>query len=93
MQIDKLNTTADFRERWASIKVNFPITLLLSNRDHYFVNVNIEEEINSINKASPNAKLYFVEGKHGFTLIHTDFIYDLITGKEMSKNPLTIRTV
>ncbi len=93
LQVDKLLVDTDFRERWGKARVDFPITLLTANRDHYVVGVKPEEEIKSVNKASPNATLYLVAEKHGFTLIHTKYIFKLLIGQDMSKDPLTIQTL
>ncbi len=94
LQVDKLVSTDDLRPVWEKAQVPFPVTFLVANRDVY-TNVDmVKQNIDKVvKKATPSTTLYVVEGKHGFPLVHPEYIYKLITGQDMSKNPLTIETV
>jgi pimeloyl-ACP methyl ester carboxylesterase len=91
LQIGKLERTLDYRKPLADANLNFPITQLIAERDVY---TNVRDMKNDFNmylkKATGNATLYITSGKHGFPLSYPSYIYDLITGKDMSSNRLTI---
>ena len=89
-QISKLVNTVDIRPKWRNAKITYPVTVVIPDRDHYSSLKDVEKDMKIIEQASPDAKLYVVDGKHSFALMHPDFIYDLISGKDMSNNPLTL---
>ena len=93
LQVDKLESTDNLRPLWVKAQLTFPVTFLVSSLDHYTNLDTVKQDIQIVQKASPSATLYISEGKHGFSLIHPEYIYDLITGQDMSKNPLTIGVI
>lgn len=93
LQIDKLMADTDLRNRWASIDVPFPVTFLVPDKDHYINLSEVKKDLDIVKKSSPNATLYVVKGKHGFPLIYPQYIFDMVSGKNMSGNNLTAETI
>ena len=50
LQVDKMYANSNFGDRWEKARVDFPITLLTANRDHYVSGSTPDTEINIINK-------------------------------------------
>jgi len=92
LQIVKILDTYDLRPQWQSTKVSSPITFLIGDRDHYTDNNTMIQDVNSIKGSSPSIKLYIVNGKHGFVFDSPEYIYKLISGQDMTKDPLTIES-
>jgi len=93
LQINKLVSTDNLHPGWEKAQLSFPVTFLVANMD-YYTNLNtVKQDIQVVQKTTPSVTLYVSEGKHGFPLIYPAYIYNLITGQDMSKNPLTIETV
>jgi len=92
LQVVKLLNTFDLRPKWEETMISCPATFLVGDRDHYTNLKTTKEDIKIVAKAT-EAKLYVVKGKHGFPLLHPKFIYQLITGQDMSKNPLTLEVI
>jgi pimeloyl-ACP methyl ester carboxylesterase len=96
LQMEKLSNITDLRNEWSKVNINFPIILLVGNRDHY---INIEtmkkdfEIVKSNNKEKNKSKMYIVNGKHAFPILNTEYIYKLITGTDMDKNELTLQVI
>nr|QBK87347.1 MAG: alpha/beta hydrolase fold protein [Marseillevirus LCMAC201] len=93
LQVDKLESTDDLRPLWVKAQLTFPVTFLVAGLDHYTNLDTVKQDMEIVQKATPSSTLYVSEGKHGFTLTHPEYIYDLITGQDMSKNLLTIETI
>jgi pimeloyl-ACP methyl ester carboxylesterase len=91
LQIGKLVRTLDYRQKLANSNLLFPITQLITNRDVYTVPGDMINDFNMyLKKATGQPTLYIASGKHGFVLTHPDYIFDLITGNDMSNNSLTL---
>jgi len=88
LQMTKLGGI-DFTEKWKNTIVNFPITLLGATLDPYAIPNNMKRDFNFLKGLSPNVKLYIAIGKHGFTMVHPSYILNLLTGVDISKDPLT----
>lgn len=90
LQVDKLMGVTDLRDQWASARVPFSVTFLVPDKDHYINLEEVKSDLEIVEKASPETRLYVVSGKHGFPLIYPDYIYQLVMGKDMAKNSLTV---
>ena len=93
LQMDKLASSQDLRPEWTTAQVSFPVTFLLGDNDHYTNVQAIKQDFGLVQKASPDAVLYIVKGKHGFPLMYPEYIYELISNKDMSKDPLTKQVI
>lgn len=93
LQMEKLSNITDFREQWAAINVSFPISFLIPNNDHYINLPQMQQDFNVIRNASPNAQLLVTRGKHGFPLAEPEYVYGIISGADLSMNPLTVEIV
>jgi pimeloyl-ACP methyl ester carboxylesterase len=90
LQVDKMLSTEDLRDDWTAKNINVPIVFLVGDRDH-FTNIDtIKQDVLFIRNKVNSVKLYIVNGKHAFPLTETTFMYNLITGKDMSNDPLTL---
>lgn len=94
LQADKISVTIDFSKELVNANLDFPIVQVISNMDVYTpVYDSKQEYIKYIKKASKDTKLYITKGKHGFTLIHPEYIGKLIMGEDLTNDPATIETV
>ena len=93
LQVAKMLGTFDLRPKWKQIKVTCPVTFLIGNRDNYTNLKTIKEDVKIVKQSAPIVNLYMVNGKHGFALVYPEFIYQLISGQDMSKDPLTLEVV
>ncbi len=90
LQVAKMLGTFDLRPKWKQIKVTCPVTFLIGNRDNYTNLKTIKKDMKIVRQSAPSVNLYMVNGKHGFALVFPKFIYQLISGQDMSKDPLTL---
>ena len=88
LQTNKLTHSENLLEKWNKTPATFPIVALFANNDHYIDYISAEQDIRIISKS---ARVYIVNGKHGFPLVNTEYMYDLITGNDMSNNKLTLK--
>lgn len=79
LQVNKLEAGQNILPNWAEKKVDFPVTFLLGDRDHYISTDVMKDDLKVIEKSSPNVKLNIIKGKHGFVLTHPIYVYNLIT--------------
>lgn len=93
LQISKLGATQDLSSKWRQAQVGFPVTMLGATLDPYSIPSNMKKDFELIRKAAPKSKLVIAIGKHGFTMIHPDYIFNLIMDKDMSNDPLTAELV
>ena len=93
LQVNKLVGTVNFRPKWEKANLPFPVTFIAGNLDYYLDLDTLKKDIEIVKRLSTDATLYIVQGKHGFPLIYPEYIFQLIQGQDMSKDPLTIQTI
>jgi len=92
LQNNKMIAGVDLDTKWNRARVSFPTTFLIANRDYYTDTEIVKKNIVKI-QTQNTAKLYIVNGKHGFPMMNPMYIYDMITGHDMTNNPSTIDTI
>lgn len=92
LQVNKLEAGQNIQNVWATKKPSFPVTFLLGERDHYVSIETMKRDLKIIRESltNANAQLYVIKGKHGFALTHPIYIYNLITGVDLTNDPLTV---
>ena len=93
LQINKLRSNDMLRPRWENARLNFPCVFLIGNLDHYTNIDTMKKDMKIVKRSTTDVTLYIVRGKHGFPLLYPEYIYRLVSGENMSSDPLTLETI
>lgn len=91
LQLDKLVKAEDLKNAWNKTKVNFPIQIVIGDRDHYTPLQVMLEDLQIVKNSAPATELIVVKGKHGFAISNSDLVYKLAMGQDISSDPSLVR--
>lgn len=93
LQVDKTISTENLLKRWGLKRMNFPVRVIIGKQDLYTDIDEVKQQLKVVSRSASSTSLTVVNGKHGFLLMHPDYIYNFIKGNDQKGDPLTVDVI